>query len=194
MEALSDSSVTSGCSGVMVSPGFTMTSMTGTSLKSPISGTRTSRRPLGACAGAGGADTAGLTCFRRGARSVDLQRQNGRSCADLVAEFDGKRFDHACARRRHFHRGLVGFQRDERGIRLHALARLHLDLDDRHILEVADVGNADFPQLAHRIALPNLRRAARSLHKSISKRLKTWWCRPGRSVRKPESIGSPGVA
>ena len=62
IEALSDSSVTSGCSGLMVSPGFTMTSMIGTSLKSPISGTRTSATPLGALAGAGGADTAGLTC------------------------------------------------------------------------------------------------------------------------------------
>ena len=37
--ALSDSSVTSGCSALTVSPGFTRTSMTGTSLKSPMSGT-----------------------------------------------------------------------------------------------------------------------------------------------------------
>src|SRR5579859_5881514 len=40
--ALSDSSVTSGVSTSMRSPGFTMTSMTATSLKPPRSGTRTS--------------------------------------------------------------------------------------------------------------------------------------------------------
>src|SRR5450755_2108365 len=42
MVALSDSSVTSESSGATVSPGFTSTSMTGTSLKSPMSGTLTS--------------------------------------------------------------------------------------------------------------------------------------------------------
>ena len=39
--ALSDSSVTSESSAATVSPGFTKTSMTGTSLKSPMSGTLT---------------------------------------------------------------------------------------------------------------------------------------------------------
>src|SRR6516225_11357149 len=61
MEALSDSSVSSGCSGAMLSPDLTMTSMIGTSLKSPMSGTRTSATPAGALVGAGGADTAGFT-------------------------------------------------------------------------------------------------------------------------------------
>jgi len=46
--ALSDSSVTSGVSIAMASPGFTSTSMTATSLKLPISGTRTSTTPAGA--------------------------------------------------------------------------------------------------------------------------------------------------
>ena len=40
--ALSDSSSTSGSSTATVSPGFTITLMTGTSLKSPMSGTFTS--------------------------------------------------------------------------------------------------------------------------------------------------------
>src|SRR5437588_6403037 len=44
MVALSDSSVTSGESMTTVSPGFTRTSMTATSLKLPMSGTRTSTR------------------------------------------------------------------------------------------------------------------------------------------------------
>jgi hypothetical protein len=37
--ALSDSSVSSGSSGFTLSPGLTSTSITGTSLKSPMSGT-----------------------------------------------------------------------------------------------------------------------------------------------------------
>ena len=41
--ALSDSSVTSGSSGATLSPGETSTSMIGTSEKSPMSGTTTSR-------------------------------------------------------------------------------------------------------------------------------------------------------
>src|SRR5688572_25292987 len=61
MEALSDSRVSSGCSGATVSPGLTMISMIGTSLKSPMSGTRTSATPAGALVDAGGADTAGFT-------------------------------------------------------------------------------------------------------------------------------------
>src|SRR5437763_13345381 len=44
MVALSDSSVTSGESMTTASPGFTSTSMTATSLKLPMSGTRTSTR------------------------------------------------------------------------------------------------------------------------------------------------------
>ena len=45
MDALSDSSETSDCSFATVSPGFTSTSMTSTSLKSPMSGTFTSMMP-----------------------------------------------------------------------------------------------------------------------------------------------------
>src|SRR3954451_19148089 len=57
--ALSDSRLTSACSALTSSPSLTSTSITGTSLKSPISGTRTSARPAGAWTGAGGADTFG---------------------------------------------------------------------------------------------------------------------------------------
>src|SRR5450631_67869 len=58
--ALSDSSETSGSSALTVSPTFTNTSITGTSLKSPMSGTRTSASPAGALTGDGGALTLGL--------------------------------------------------------------------------------------------------------------------------------------
>ena len=46
-------------------------------------------------------------------------------------------------RRGHVHRSLVGFQRHERLLRLNGVAGLHHDLDDRHVLEIADVGDAD---------------------------------------------------
>ncbi len=60
MVALSVSSVTSGASKSMVSPGFTMTSMTATESKLPMSGTRTSTELsfAGAAAGAGVAGAA----------------------------------------------------------------------------------------------------------------------------------------
>src|SRR5450755_2494220 len=58
--ALSDSSETNGSSASTVSPTLTNTSITGTSLKSPMSGTRTSARPAGALTGEGGALTLGL--------------------------------------------------------------------------------------------------------------------------------------
>jgi len=49
MVALSDSRVISGSSFCTVAPGCTSTSMTGTSLKSPMSGTFTSSNPLISC-------------------------------------------------------------------------------------------------------------------------------------------------
>ena len=55
--ALSDSRVIRGCSALMASPGLTSTSMIGTFLKSPMSGTRTSTIPPWELAAAGGGDT-----------------------------------------------------------------------------------------------------------------------------------------
>jgi len=55
IEALSDSTVIRLCSTLIVSPGWTNTSITATSLKSPMSGTRTSTGPLATGAAAGGA-------------------------------------------------------------------------------------------------------------------------------------------
>src|SRR5262245_13505857 len=46
MEALSDSTVIRLCSGLMVSPGLTSTSMTATDSKSPMSGTLISMRAM----------------------------------------------------------------------------------------------------------------------------------------------------
>ena len=44
-------------------------------------------------------------------------------------------------RRRHLHGRLVGFQREQRILGVDRVARLDQDLDDRNVLEVADVGH-----------------------------------------------------
>src|SRR5882762_804154 len=69
--ALSLSSVTSACSGFTVSPALTSTSITGTYLKSPISGTRTSATPLGALTGGGAAATDGMVGAEAGVAAPD---------------------------------------------------------------------------------------------------------------------------
>ena len=74
--ALSDSSVSSGSSALTLSPGATCTSMIGTSLKSPMSGTRTSvgmglpLRPV-----------ENVRATMR-ARAGALRREPGRACRD----------------------------------------------------------------------------------------------------------------
>jgi hypothetical protein len=72
--ALSDSSVTSDCSFSTVSPTFTLISMTGMSLKSPISGTFTSIVPPPEAAGAA-AVSAGFAAAALGASAA------GAACA-----------------------------------------------------------------------------------------------------------------
>src|ERR1700730_564117 len=154
MEALSDSSVTSGCSGAMLSPGLTMISMIGTSLKIADVG---NAHFCNACRRA--------RCRRRrrygrlhrlacDARPIDFKDQNGRTFADLVADLDRKRLHHARSWRRDLHGGLVRFERDQGTLGGDTLARLHLYLNDRDILEVADVGYTDLRQLTHYICLP----------------------------------------
>ena len=59
-----------------------MTSITGTSLKSPMSGTRTSAMPAGALVGAGGGDTVvfGARPARRGLRACGgVEQQDQRA-------------------------------------------------------------------------------------------------------------------
>ncbi len=72
-----------------------------------------------------------------------LEHQDHRALGDLVAHLDPDFLDGARVRRRHFHRRLVGFERDQRRLLLHGVARLHLDLDDGDVLEVADVRDLD---------------------------------------------------
>ena len=72
-----------------------MTSMIGTSLKSPMSGTRTSATPAGALVGAGGAVTAGFAGFRGGTGPVELERQDRHALAHPVAELHRNALHHA---------------------------------------------------------------------------------------------------
>ncbi len=162
MVALSDSSVTRGSSAFTTAPGWTKTSMTGTSLKSPMSGTLTVMTPAGpaTAAGAGGGGAAagalafgaGAAAARRGLRAAAggrFERQQRTALADLVADLDLELRDRARGGRGHVHGRLVRLERDQRVLGLDAVAGLDQDLDDRHILEVTDVGNLDL-DCAHR--------------------------------------------
>jgi hypothetical protein len=60
---------------------------------------------------------------------------------DLVADLDLELLQHAGRRRRNLHRRLVRLDRDQRLLGLDRVADLDEQLDDRDVLEVADVGH-----------------------------------------------------
>ena len=72
--------------------------------------------------------------------------------AHFVADLDMDLADHPVFGRGHVERRLVAFQREDRRFLAYALSRSDEDLDDRHVLEVADVGKPDF--LRHDSSLP----------------------------------------
>ena len=78
IEALSDSTVISDCSTLTVSPGLTSTSITATSLKSPMSGTLTSIGPADA-AGAGAAGGGAATGAAAAGAEAGAVARRGRS-------------------------------------------------------------------------------------------------------------------
>ncbi len=98
-------------------------------------------------------------CGRRGGmRETGFKRQDQAPLTDLVADLDPDVLDRPCRRRGHFHRGLVGFEGDQRVFRLDLVAALHRHLDDRHILEVADIGDShldDFVDARSRTIVSN---------------------------------------
>ena len=159
--ALSDSSVTSAILGLHRIARLHQTSITGTSLKSPMSGTRTSATPAGALVGAGGADTAvfGAAARRRGRRAPESSMRITLPSLTLSPTLTLTSLTSPRDRRRHVHRRLVRLERDERVLRLHGVARLDHDLDDRHVLEVADVRNFDFDH-AHDLPIASPRLVA----------------------------------
>ena len=92
----------------------------------------------------------GRTCFG------GLEREDHAAFAHLVADLDPQLLYRARGGRRHVHRRLVGFQCDERILGLDRIARFDEYLDDRHVLEVADIGNLDLDR-AHVIRVEALR-------------------------------------
>jgi hypothetical protein len=76
-----------------------------------------------------------------GRRAPGQHRDRGAG-RDLVSRREQHPVDHAGARRGHVHGGLVAFERDERRLRLHAVARLHQHLEHGDALGAAEVGDA----------------------------------------------------
>ena len=77
-------------------------------------------------------------------RRTAVEQQDRCAFAHLVADFDLHFLHRTGGRCRDVHRRLVGFERDERILRLHLVAHLYHHFDHRHILEVADVRYLDF--------------------------------------------------
>ena len=88
---------------------------------------------------------------RSGSGFGSLQQHDQRALGHLVADLELQFLHHAGRRRRNFHRRLVRFHGDERGLFLHRVARFDQDLDDIDILEVADVRDFDLDRVVHAI-------------------------------------------
>src|SRR5712664_1906303 len=74
---------------------------------------------------------------------LHLQPRDRRALGHLVADLHQDLAHHAAGRRRNVHRRLVGFEREEWSLGGNLVAGLDEDLDDRNVLEVADVRNQD---------------------------------------------------
>ena len=84
---------------------------------------------------------------RRRAFDAGRQREDETAFRHLVADLHLQVRHRTRGRRRHIHRGLVRFERNERILGLQRVTRLDEHLDDRDVLEVADVGHADLDRL-----------------------------------------------
>src|SRR3990167_706798 len=105
----------------------------------------------GWCAGTGAvAVVAGAAAVAGGAAAGAEGATTGAADVELVADLDLELLQHASGGRRDFHRGLVGFDREQRLLGLHRVAGLDQQLDHGHVLEVADVGHAHFEHAARR--------------------------------------------
>ena len=113
--------------------------MIGTSLKSPISGTRTSATPLGALVGAGGGICAGFTVGSRPG-AVELRREDRRPAAGL--RLSSPPATSQCLRMAKAPPWTYELQRYEWRFCFHAVADLHRDFNDRDVLEIPISGTA----------------------------------------------------
>ena len=124
-------------------------------------------------------------CLRRGCRRSrrrarsSVEQQNHAAFAHLVAELDLEFLHRPGGGRRHFHRRLVRFERNERVFRLYGIAHLDHDFDDRNVLEVADVRHFYFGYCAHVAPIQNdlrirrMRRFTRSRDRAARYRVRT---------------------
>ena len=82
---------------------------------------------------------------RRGGHrfSDGFERQDRAAFTHPVAYVDVNRANSATGRRRYVHAGFVRLEGDQRVVGVDHVAGLHQDLDDRHVVEVADVGHLD---------------------------------------------------
>ena len=104
---------------------------------------RSSRRPLGSRRRRSGGRRGRLASagsLRRLAR-CRLDTRDERSHRHFVADLRHDLGDLAGHWRGYVELRLIGFERDQRLINLDDVAGLHQHLDDRHVLEVADIGN-----------------------------------------------------
>lgn len=60
-------------------------------------------------------------------------------------------FDHPTHRGGHIHGGLLGFEGDERSLRLDLLAGFDEHINDGHVFEVAHIGHSHFDEACSRI-------------------------------------------
>jgi hypothetical protein len=74
---------------------------------------------------------------------IGFRDKEQRAFGNLVSDFDLELLHHSVDRRRHVHGGFVGFERDQRVFDLDSVARANQHLDDRHVLEGADIGHLD---------------------------------------------------
>ncbi len=88
-----------------------------------------------------------LPPLRRGRNSAGafgVDQRDDAAFGNLVADLDPDLLDDTRDRRRHLHRRLVRFERDEALILGHRVARFHEHFDDGDLLVIADVGDFDF--------------------------------------------------
>ena len=119
----------------------------------------------------------------RRAGGTGFELHDDRALAHLVAQLDPDFPDRAADGRGHVHRRLVGFERDERILRLHHVAGLDEDLDDRDVLEVADIGNLDEMAL---MGAPTLAAVATALPPRGAIRA---WDGPAALIASPAHVG-----
>ena len=123
-------------------------------------GSRRGRRHCSGCCGR--ARRARCLWRRRCRRDAGRERENERAFRHLVAELDLEFGDCTRRRRRHIHGRLVRLERDQRVFALDRVAAFDVHLDDRDVLEIADVGHADVDRLVNaRCAVVGGRRARR---------------------------------